>query len=137
MQDVDIKTREGTMDAKLFHPEGQQGPWPAIILLMDAFGIRPVFEEMARRLASERYVVLLPNVFYRAGHTSKLDLHGSFADEAFRTRIYGLIGELTPERQKMDAAAELDFLARHPLVKGPKVGRPSSPRSAVKAPSRR
>ncbi|MFP2906652.1 dienelactone hydrolase family protein [Pyxidicoccus sp. 3LFB2] len=121
MEDIDIKTPEGTLDAKLFHPEGN-GPWPAVILLMDAFGIRPVFEQMAHRLSKEGYVVLLPNVFYREGHTSKLDLHGSFDDEVFRKRIYGLIGGLTPERQKMDAAAELDFLARHPRVKGPKVG---------------
>jgi carboxymethylenebutenolidase len=124
MEDIDIKTSDGTMDAKLFHPEEGhgQGPWPAVILLMDAFGIRPVFEEMARRLAKEGYVVLLPNVFYREGHASRLDLHGSFEDEAFRKRIYGLIGALTPERLKADGAAELDFLARHPRVRGPKVG---------------
>jgi carboxymethylenebutenolidase len=121
MEDVDIKTPEGTMDAKLFHPDGQ-GPWPAVILLVDAFGVRPVFEAMARRLAAEGYVVLLPNVFYREGHASRLELNGSFEDEAFRKRIYALIGGLTPERLKIDAAAELDFLARHPLVKGPKVG---------------
>jgi carboxymethylenebutenolidase len=122
MQDVDIKTADGVMDAKLVHPEGN-GPWPAVILLMDAFGIRPVFEAMARRLSAEGYVVLLPNVFYRDGHASKLDLmHGSFEDEAFRKRVYGLIGGMTAERQKVDAAAELDFLARHPKVKGPKVG---------------
>lgn len=121
MEDIDIKTPEGTMDAKLFHPEGT-GPWPAVILLVDAFGIRPVFEQMAHRLSKEGYVVLLPNVFYREGHASKLDLHGSFDDEVFRKRIYALIGGLTPERLKVDAAAELGFLDRHPLVKGAKVG---------------
>ncbi len=122
MQDVDIKTREGTLDAKVFQPEGQQGPWPAIILLTDAFGIRPVFEAMARRLAKARYVVLLPNVYYREGRAPLPNLNGSFADEAFRKRIYGLIGTLTPERLKNDAAAELDFLAGLPEVKGSKVG---------------
>ncbi len=121
MEDIDIKTADGTLDAKLFHPEGN-GPWPAVILLVDAFGIRPVFEDMARRLSKEGYVVLLPNVFYREAHASKLDLNGSFEEETFRKRIYALIGGLTPERQKMDAGAELDFLARHPMVKGPKAG---------------
>lgn len=121
MQDVDIKTADGVMDAKLFRPEGA-GPWPAVIMLADAFGIRPAFESMARRLSKAGYVVLLPNVFYRDGHTSKLDLNGSFADETFRKRIYGLIGSLTPERQKLDAGAELDFLSRQPFVKGPKAG---------------
>ncbi|QSQ27499.1 dienelactone hydrolase family protein [Pyxidicoccus parkwayensis] len=121
MQDVDIKTADGTIDAKLVSPEGN-GPLPAVIMLVDAFGVRPVFEDMARRLSKEGYVVLLPNVFYREAPASKLELKGTFADEAFKKRIYGLIGSLTPERQKLDAAAELDFLAKHPKVKGPKAG---------------
>lgn len=121
MQDVDIKTSDGTMDAKLFLPEGQ-GQVPAVILLTDAFGIRPVFEAMARRLASVGYVVLLPNVYYREGRAPLPNLHGSFADEAFRNRIMGLIGTLTPERVRTDAAAELDFLAAQPRVKGSRVG---------------
>ncbi|NOK20379.1 dienelactone hydrolase family protein [Corallococcus carmarthensis] len=121
MQDVDIKTADGVMDAKLFQPEGA-GPWPAVIMIPDAFGIRPVFEDMALRLAKSGFVVLMPNVFYREAPSSKLDLQGSFADEAFRKRLYGLIGALTPERLKADAGAELDFLARQPFVKGPKAG---------------
>ncbi|RYZ46420.1 MAG: dienelactone hydrolase family protein [Myxococcaceae bacterium] len=122
MQDVDIKTADGVMDAKLFQPEGP-GPWPAVILFMDAMGVRPSLESMARRLADGGYVVLLPNVFYRTGHASKLELKGSFEDPVFRERIYGIIGSLTPERQKVDGAAELDFLARQPSVQpGSRVG---------------
>ncbi|WP_342379799.1 dienelactone hydrolase family protein [Myxococcus stipitatus] len=122
MQDVDIKTADGVMDAKLARPEGP-GAWPAVIMLPDGFGVRPAFESMARKLSSQGFVVLLPNVFYRDGHASKLRLaDGSFADEAFRNRLYALIGGLTPARQKVDAAAELDFLAGLPFVKGPKAG---------------
>ncbi|WP_375760940.1 dienelactone hydrolase family protein [Corallococcus exercitus] len=121
MQDVDIKTADGVMDAKLFQPEGS-GPWPAVIMLTDAFGVRPVFEEMARRLAKAGFVVLLPNVFYREAPASKLELKGTFHDESFRKRVYALIGTLTPERLKADAGAELDFLFRQPSVKGPKAG---------------
>ncbi|AGC43153.1 carboxymethylenebutenolidase [Myxococcus stipitatus DSM 14675] len=122
MQDVDIKTADGVMDAKLVRPEGP-GAWPAVIMLPDGFGVRPVFESMARQLSSQGFVVLLPNVFYRDGHASRLEIaNGSFADEAFRTRLYALIGSLTPARQKVDAAAELDFLAGLPFVKGQKAG---------------
>ncbi|MCY1043254.1 dienelactone hydrolase family protein [Corallococcus sp. bb12-1] len=122
MQDVDVKTADGVLDAKLFQPEGP-GPWPAVILCMDAMGVRPSLESMAQRIAAAGYVVLLPNVFYRDGHASKLELKGSFEDPAFLKHIYALIGNLTPERQKTDAGAELDFLARHPSVQpGSKVG---------------
>lgn len=121
VQDVEIKTREGTMDAKLFHPDGP-GQWPAVLLLTDAFGIRPAFEAMANRLVAAGYVVLLPNVYYREGRAPLPNLEGSFADEVLRKRIFGLIATLPPERVKVDAAAELDFLAGQSTVKGSRVG---------------
>jgi len=121
MEDIDVPTPDGTMDAKLFHPAGP-GPWPAVIMMPDAGGIRPAFEHMARRLADAGYVVLLPNPFYREGRATSLQLAGSFADEAYRKRIYPLIATLTPERIRADSAAELDFLAKDPRVKGPRVG---------------
>ncbi|OJT24449.1 dienelactone hydrolase [Archangium sp. Cb G35] len=121
MQDIDIKTREGTMDAKLFHPENQK-PGPGVILLTDAMGLRPVFEAMGRRLAKAGYVVLLPNLYYREGRAPLPNMEGSFADEAYRKRIMGLIATLTPERVITDATAELDFLSAQPQVKGHRVG---------------
>lgn len=61
---IDIKTPEGTLDLYMFQPEGE-GPWPAVVVYMDAFGIRPQLGEMAQRLASSGYVVALPNLYYR------------------------------------------------------------------------
>jgi carboxymethylenebutenolidase len=122
VQALDIQTSAGTLDAKLFHPEGP-GRWPAIILITDAGGTRPVFDAMAERLAMGGYTVLLPNVYYREGRAPLPNMEGSFAeDEVFRNRILGLISTLTPERIQVDAAAELGFLAGHERVKGPKVG---------------
>ncbi|ADO69554.1 dienelactone hydrolase family protein [Stigmatella aurantiaca] len=118
---VDIQTPEGTQDAKLYHPEGP-GRWPAVIVLTDAMGTRPTFEAMAERLAAAGYAVLLPNVFYREGRAPLPGMVGSFEDEVFRKRIFGLMGSLTPERIKADAAAQLGFLAGHAQVKGRGVG---------------
>src|SRR5690349_24102375 len=111
VQAVDIKTPEGTLDARLYHPDGE-GQWPAVLLITDAMGIRPAFEAMANQLMAAGYVVLLPNVYYREGRAPLPGLtEGSFADEAFRKRIFGLIASLTPERIKTDTAAQLDFLS--------------------------
>ncbi|WP_225409413.1 dienelactone hydrolase family protein [Stigmatella hybrida] len=121
VQAIDIQTPAGTLDAKLFHPDGP-GQWPAVIMITDAGGIRPVFEAMAERVAMAGYTVLLPNVYYREGRAPLPGMEGSFADEAFRNRIMGLISTLTPERIQTDAAAELGFLAGHDRVKGPGVG---------------
>ena len=121
MHEVEIKTRDGVMDAKLFHPEGA-GAWPAAIVIPDAGGSRLVFERLAERLAARGYTVLLPNVYYREVRAPVPEAENFFKDEAARKRILGLMGTLTPERVRTDAAAELDFLAARPEVKGAKVG---------------
>lgn len=47
---VDIPTQDGTADAYLTHPDDST-PHPAVLLYMDAFGLRPHLKEMADRLA--------------------------------------------------------------------------------------
>jgi len=67
---LDIRTRAGAMETFVCRPE-REGPHPAIFFLMDAPGIREELHEMVRRLASVGYVVLLPNLYYRAGRDTK------------------------------------------------------------------
>src|SRR5579859_7857129 len=60
---VEIKTPDGTCDAAFIHPKS--GSHPGVLLWPDAFGLRPAMREMAKRLASSGYSVLVPNPFYR------------------------------------------------------------------------
>ncbi len=69
-QTVDIATKDGAMETFIVHPE-RHGPHPAVFLLMDAPGIREELRDMARRLATTGYCVLLPNLYYRAGRDTK------------------------------------------------------------------
>lgn len=63
---TDIATRDGVMESFISRPE-RGAPHPAIFFLMDAPGIREELREMARRLATVGYAVVLPNLYYRAG----------------------------------------------------------------------
>jgi carboxymethylenebutenolidase len=63
---VDLPTRSGHMETFVCAPERNE-PHPVVILLMDAPGIREELRDMVRRLATVGYVVLLPNLYYRAG----------------------------------------------------------------------
>src|SRR5215471_10728243 len=64
-QTLDIVTKAGAMETFICHPE-RGGPYPAVFLLMDAPGIREKLRDMARRLGTVGYYVLLPNLYYRA-----------------------------------------------------------------------
>ncbi|MFM8353847.1 MAG: dienelactone hydrolase family protein [Gammaproteobacteria bacterium] len=63
-QHVDIATPDGAMNTFIVHPE-EGGPHPVVLFLMDAPGKRPELHDMARRLATVGYYVMLPNLYYR------------------------------------------------------------------------
>ena len=63
---VDVTTPEGQMTTFIFHPE-HGGPFPVVLYLMDAPSIRPALKDMASRLATSGYYVMLPYLFYRGG----------------------------------------------------------------------
>jgi carboxymethylenebutenolidase len=121
---VDIPTPDGVADAYLTHP-ADSGPHPGVLLYMDAFGLRPHLRSMADRLAAAGYVVLVPNVVYRAGRAPVVELP-EFIDPAARPEIFQALRPamqtLTPERAMSDAAAYLDWLAASPLTTDGPVG---------------
>ena len=118
---LDVTTRDGVCDAYLAAPEGL-GPFPGVLLYMDAFGPRPRLEEMAQRIAGEGYVVLVPHVFYRQGRAPLMELP-DLQDPAQRAAVFEILGpwmrELTPERATSDAEAYIDLLTAHDQVSGP------------------
>ncbi|MCR9260413.1 MAG: dienelactone hydrolase family protein [Pseudomonadaceae bacterium] len=61
---VDIPRPDGQMNTFIVAPE-RHGPHPVVIFLMDAPGKREELHDMARRIASVGYYVLLPNLYYR------------------------------------------------------------------------
>ncbi len=63
-QHIDIPTRDGAMNSFVVHPE-EHGPHPVVLFYMDAPGKREELHDMARRLASVGYYVVLPNLYYR------------------------------------------------------------------------
>jgi carboxymethylenebutenolidase len=65
-QTVEIPTKDGQTTTFIVHPD-RGGPFPVILFYMDAPAIREELRDMARRLASSGYYVMLPNMYYRAG----------------------------------------------------------------------
>jgi carboxymethylenebutenolidase len=65
-QQIDIPTKHGHTTTFITHPE-RGGPFPVIIFYMDAPAIREELRDMARRLGTSGYYVMLPNLYYRSG----------------------------------------------------------------------
>src|SRR5215207_4720262 len=61
---LDIATADGAMNTFVVHPE-ENGPHPVVLFYMDAPGKREELHDMARRLATVGYYVVLPNLYYR------------------------------------------------------------------------
>jgi carboxymethylenebutenolidase len=115
---IDVTTPDGVADAYLARPDDERRP--AVLLVMDAYGLRPQIERMADRIATQGYVVLAPNVFYRAGRAPVVPLDGLGDPDQQRPlldRIRPLMRELTPERIVGDGAAYLDRLEQ--IGRGP------------------
>jgi carboxymethylenebutenolidase len=108
---VDLATPDGVADAYLARPDDERRP--AVLLVMDAYGLRPQIERMADRIAAQGYVVLAPNIFYRAGRSPVVSLEG-LDDPDRRGEVFArampLIRELTTERIVSDAGPYLDRL---------------------------
>ena len=61
-REIDIETPAGSMNTLVTHPE-EGGPHPIVVFYMDAPGKREELHDMARRLASVGYYVMLPNLY--------------------------------------------------------------------------
>ncbi len=62
--EIDVERSEGQMNTFIVHPD-ENGPHPVILFLMDAPGKREELHNMARRIATCGYFVMLPNLYYR------------------------------------------------------------------------
>jgi carboxymethylenebutenolidase len=114
-----LLTAHGVMDTHLTTPE-HGGPWPAIILYMDAMGVRPALIGMAERLASHGYAVILPNLYYRHGALPAVDTQAYGLGGAERERVFALMHSLTHAGVMSDTRAMFEFIDRQPSIsRGP------------------
>jgi carboxymethylenebutenolidase len=117
-----IATSDGNCPTYVFTPDTGTGPWPAVIFFMDGFGIRPLLREMSQRLANGGYVVLLPDIYYRAGAYGPLDPAEVLASGNPFEAIGPLYSTTDNHRAAADTAAYLAFLDKRDDVAGRKVG---------------
>ena len=109
---LQIETRDGVMETFLAHPDGE-APVPAVVLYMDAPGIREELRNFARRIAAEGYCCLLPDLYYRKGRI-RFDLRTM--TEAEGREMFAHMRSLSNPLVVSDTRALLAALEREPLA---------------------
>ena len=117
---IDIPTREGATTTFICHPE-RGGPHPVVLFYMDAPAIREELRDMARRIASVGYYVVLPNLYYRSG-VMELGPFSGPDDGATRARMFELMGSLTIPKIMDDTEALLAYVDSQPAARPGSVG---------------
>ena len=115
--EVDIKTRDGEMSTFVTHPS-EGGPFPAVLFYMDAPGKREELHDMARRIATVGYYVVLPNLYYR----KKREYTLRSREEAEMKEMFDLMSHLTNTLVVQDTEALLGYVDSRPEVRRGKVG---------------
>ena len=120
---VTIQTQDGVCPATLLRPEGAGAfALPGVIFYMDGFGIRPPLVDMADRLASLGYAVLLPDLYYRLGPYAPLHPKAMFATPGFREVLAPMMASTSNARAAADTSAFLSFLDSRADVSSATIG---------------
>jgi carboxymethylenebutenolidase len=114
---LDIATPDGAMNTFVVHPE-EEGPHPVVLFYMDAPGKREELHDMARRLASVGYYVVLPNLYYR--RTREFELKAR-TPEAMKL-MFELMDSLSNAMTVRDTGAMLKFVDAQPQARPGRVG---------------
>lgn len=115
--ETDIPTADGAMNSFIVHPE-EGGPHPVVLFYMDALGLRDELRDMARRLASVGYYVVLPNLYYRKSRDFWLRVR---TPEAM-VPMFELMNSLTNGLIVSDTEALIRFVAAQPQADARRIG---------------
>jgi carboxymethylenebutenolidase len=119
-QQVEIPTKDGHTTTFISRPE-RDGPHPVILFYMDAPGIREELRDMARRLATSGYYVMLPNMYYRSG-VMELGPLSPDPESPERKRMFGFMNSINIPMVMEDTTALLAYADGQPAARQDIVG---------------
>jgi carboxymethylenebutenolidase len=115
-QKVMLKVSDGTtMQAYVSMPEGK-GPFPAVIVLQEAFGVNNHIRHVAERITKEGYITIAPELFHR---TSEPGFEIPYATDF--AAIMPHFQALTNDGMAADMKAVYEWLKQQSNVKHDKI----------------
>ncbi len=114
---LDLRTADGTMNTFITHPE-EGGPHPVVFFYMDAPGKREELHDMARRIATTGYYVVLPNLYYRQSRDFVLERN----DPGSRDVMFALMNALSDRMVASDTETMFAHADADPAADATRVG---------------
>lgn len=118
---IEVKTDDGVAPC-FVHDLDPSTKKPGVILFPDAGNVRPVFHDIAWKVAREGFVVLSPNVFYRSGDYAPFDLATVFTDPVERERLMKIMATLDNASAIRDARSYARALREQPGARAGRIG---------------
>ena len=115
-KELEIPTRDGSMNVYSASPD-EVDFCPTVIFLMDAPGKRQELHDMAMRIATVGYHVLLPNLYYRKSKNFQMNW-----SEEGRNEMYEMTKHLSISLVMNDVEALLSYTDNEIQHKKQKVG---------------
>lgn len=118
---IDVATPGGPMPTLITSP-ASGGPHPAVVIYMDALGVREALREISRQIAAHGYTAVLPDVYHRMGTGLHWTTEQLLNDPAAKEEIQRTARRLPDADVVEDTAALVAALAAEPLVAGGGLG---------------
>lgn len=110
---VQISAPDGAMSAFLARP-AREGKHPAVLVIMEAFGLNDHIRDVAGRIAAEGYVALAPDMYYRE--------HDAVVGYDQLPDALRLMATLQDDTITADLAAGISYLQAQPGVRSDRIG---------------
>ncbi|WP_395672988.1 dienelactone hydrolase family protein [Phenylobacterium sp.] len=113
---MNITVGDGSFEAYVAKPAGD-GPWPAVVVIQEIFGVNQVMREITDGLAGQGFLAVCPDLFWRI--EPGIDITDQTEGEM--KRAFELFGAFDVEAGMADIAATIDAVRSRPDCAG-KVG---------------
>lgn len=111
-----VQTADGAMTTFFAAPDGR-GPFPTVVVYMDAAGLRDELREIGRRIAAHGYYAALPDLYHHFGDGITFDASKlRDPDSGELGRMFAQVEQLSDDAVMADTRALLDLLASDPLA---------------------
>ena len=110
---VQIQAESGRMSGWLSRPQAE-GKYPAVVVVMEAFGLNEHIKDVTERIAREGYVALAPDMYYR--EKNNVVSYENLPD-AIR-----LMTSLHDDKIVKDMGAAISYLQQQPAARADRIG---------------